>query len=137
VTFDLQRFLDAQAHTYDQALAELRAGEKRTHWMWFVFPQIAGLGRSGMAQRFAIPGLAEARTYLAHPTLGRRLVESARALTALDTADPVAVFGPVDAQKLQSSMTLFALAAPDEPVFREVLDHYFGGVEDEGTTSRV
>jgi uncharacterized protein (DUF1810 family) len=137
VTFDLQRFLDAQAHTYDQALAELRAGEKRTHWMWFVFPQIAGLGRSGMAQRFAIPGLAEARAYLAHPTLGRRLVESARALTALDTADPVAVFGPVDAQKLQSSMTLFALAAPDEPVFREVLDHYFGGVEDEGTTSRV
>jgi uncharacterized protein (DUF1810 family) len=137
VTFDLQRFLDAQAHTYDQALAELRAGEKRTHWMWFVFPQIAGLGRSGMAQRFAIPGLPEARAYLSHPTLGRRLVESARALTALDTADPVEVFGETDAQKLQSSMTLFAHAAPDEPVFREVLDHYFHGAEDDATTSRL
>jgi uncharacterized protein (DUF1810 family) len=135
--FDLQRFLDAQEHTYQQALAELRAGEKRTHWMWFVFPQLAGLGRSGMAQRFAISGLPEARAYLGHPTLGRRLIESARALSGLDTADPVAVFGPVDATKLQSSMTLFAQAAPEEPVFREVLDHYFGGALDEGTTSRL
>jgi uncharacterized protein (DUF1810 family) len=135
--FDLQRFLAAQAQTYDQALAELRAGEKRTHWMWFVFPQLAGLGRSGMAQRFAISGLAEARAYLSHPTLGRRLVESARALTDLDTADPVRVFGSVDAQKLRSSMTLFAHAAPDEPVFRAVLDHYFDGTEDDATTSRL
>jgi uncharacterized protein (DUF1810 family) len=135
--YDLQRFLDAQAQTYDQALAELRAGEKRTHWMWFVFPQVAGLGRSGMAQRFAISGLAEARAYLAHPTLGRRLVESARALTGLDTADPDRVLGPVDAQKLRSSMTLFAHAAPDEPVFREVLDHYFDGIEDDATTGRL
>jgi uncharacterized protein (DUF1810 family) len=134
--FSLQRFVDAQAQTYDQALQELRAGEKRTHWMWFVFPQLTGLGRSGMAQRFAISGLEEARAYVAHPTLGRRLVESARALTDLDTADAGQVFGPVDAQKLQSSMTLFALAAPDEPVFRQVLDHYFGGEMDEGTTSR-
>src|SRR4051794_17370938 len=132
----LQRFVDAQSQTYDQALAELRAGAKRTHWMWFVFPQIAGLGRSGMAQRFAISGLEEARAYIGHPTLGRRLVESARALTGLDTADPVAVFGPVDARKLQSSMTLFARAAPDEPVFREVLDHYFAGAEDTGTLDR-
>ena len=135
--FHLQRFVDAQAQTYDQALAELRDGEKRTHWMWFVFPQLGGLGRSGMAQRFAISGLEEARAYVAHPTLGRRLVESARALTELDTADPVAVLGPVDAQKLQSSMTLFAVAVPDEPVFRQVLDHYFGGTLDEATTSRV
>jgi uncharacterized protein (DUF1810 family) len=135
--FDLQRFVDAQAQTYEQALTELRDGEKRTHWMWFVFPQVAGLGRSGMAQRFAISGLAEARAYAAHPTLGRRLVESARILTNLDTADAVAVFGPVDAQKLQSSMTLFAVAVPDEPVFRQVLDHYFDGAEDEGTTSRL
>jgi uncharacterized protein (DUF1810 family) len=134
---DLQRFLDAQAQTYDQALDELRAGQKRTHWMWFVFPQVAGLGRSGMAQRFSLSGLPEARAYLGHPTLGRRLVECARALTDLDTADPVEVFGPVDAMKLQSSMTLFAQAAPDEPVFREVLDHYFGGALDEGTTSRL
>ena len=137
VPHDLQRFLDAQTQTHDQALAELRNGAKRTHWMWFVFPQIAGLGRSGMAQRFAISGLPEARAYAAHPTLGRRLVECARALTELDTADPVAVLGPIDAQKLQSSMTLFALAVPDEPVFRLVLDQYFGGELDEGTTSRV
>ncbi len=137
MTFDLQRFVAAQAATYDQALAELRAGEKRTHWMWFVFPQIAGLGRSGMAQRFAISGLEEARAYVAHPTLGRRLVECARALTALDTADPERVLGPVDARKLRSSMTLFAHAAPEEPVFREVLDHYFDGTEDDATTNRL
>ena len=136
-SFDLQRFLDAQTQTHDQALAELRNGAKRTHWMWFVFPQIAGLGRSGMAQRFAISGLPEARAYAAHPTLGRRLVECARALTDLDTADPVQVFGSVDAQKLRSSMTLFARAAPEEPVFQQVLDHYFDGARDEGTTSRV
>ncbi len=135
--FGLQRFVDAQSQTYDQALAELRAGQKCTHWMWFVFPQVAGLGHSGMAQRFAISGLDEARAYLAHPLLGRRLVESARALTALDVDDPAAVLGSVDAMKLQSSMTLFALAAPDEPVFREVLDHYFGGELDQGTTSRL
>ena len=135
--FGLQRFVDAQSQTYDQALAELRAGHKRTHWMWFVFPQVAGLGHSGMAQRFAISGLDEARAYLAHPLLGRRLVESARALTALDVDDPAAVLGSVDAMKLQSSMTLFALAAPDEPVFGEVLDHYFGGELDQGTTSRL
>jgi uncharacterized protein (DUF1810 family) len=135
--FDLRRFVEAQAHTYDQALCELRAGEKRTHWMWFVFPQIAGLGRSGMAQRFAISGLAEAQAYLAHQTLGRRLVECARALTDLDTADPVHVFGPIDAQKLRSSMTLFAHAAPDEPAFRAVLDQYFDGTEDDATVSRL
>jgi uncharacterized protein (DUF1810 family) len=135
--FDLRRFVDAQTQTYDQALAELRAGQKRTHWMWFVFPQIEGLGRSGMAQRFAISGLAEARAYLAHPVLGRRLVECARALTALDTADPVEVMGGIDAQKLRSSMTLYAHAAPDQPVFREVLDHYFGGAEDDATTARL
>jgi uncharacterized protein (DUF1810 family) len=134
---DLQRFVDAQAHTYAQALAELRTGEKRTHWMWFVFPQVAGLGRSGMAQRFALANAAEARAYLAHPILGRRLVECARALTALDTEDADAVFGAVDAMKLRSSMTLFAVATPEEPVFREVLDHYFGGRLDEATTSRL
>jgi uncharacterized protein (DUF1810 family) len=135
--FGLQRFIDAQAHTYDQALTELRAGEKRTHWMWFVFPQVGGIGRSGMAQRFAISGLDEARAYLGHPTLGRRLIECARALTALDTADADRVLGPVDGQKLRSSMTLFAHAAPDEPVFREVLDHYFDGREDDATTNRL
>ena len=134
---DLQRFVDAQAHTYDQALAELRAGRKRTHWMWFVFPQIAGLGRSGMARRFAIADLAEAKAYLSHPALGRRLVECARALTALDTEDAVEVFGPVDAMKLRSSMTLFARAAPGTPVFGQVLDRYFGGRADEATEQRL
>jgi uncharacterized protein (DUF1810 family) len=135
--FGLQRFVDAQAQTYAQALAELRAGAKRTHWMWFVFPQVAGLGRSGMAQRFALADAAEARAYVAHPLLGRRLVECARALTALDTDDADAVFGSVDAVKLRSSMTLFAVATPEEPVFREVLDHFFGGELDEATTSRL
>jgi uncharacterized protein (DUF1810 family) len=132
----LRRFVDAQRDTYDQALAELRAGRKRTHWMWFVFPQIAGLGRSGMAQRFALSGVQEARAYLAHPVLGPRLVECARALTALDVDDPVAVMGSIDAVKLRSSMTLFARAS-DEPIFREVLDHYFAGAEDDATVSRL
>ena len=134
---DLRRFVDAQEQTYAQALAELRAGRKRTHWMWCVFPQIAGLGRSGIAQRFAIRDLDEARAYIAHPVLGPRLVECARALTALDTEDPAEVLGDVDAQKLRSSLTLFTLAAPDEPVFRDALDHYFDGDLDEATTSRV
>jgi uncharacterized protein (DUF1810 family) len=135
----LQRFVEAQDRdgTYDQALRELRAGRKRSHWMWFVFPQVAGLGRSGTAQHYAVSGLAEARAYLAHPVLGPRLRECAAALTGLAGADPVAVFGPVDAQKLRSSMTLFAAAAPDEPVFREVLGQYFGGAMDEATTSRL
>ena len=135
--FDLQRFVDAQRSTHDQALAELRAGQKTTHWMWFVFPQIAGLGRSGMAQRFALAGLDEARAYLAHPVLGPRLVECARALTDLDVDDPVQVMGSIDAQKLRSSMTLFARAAPDEPVFPAVLDRFFGGERDEQTTRRL
>jgi len=137
--FDLARFVDAQdsGGTYDQALGELRAGRKHSHWMWFVFPQIAGLGHSPMAQHYAISGLPEARAYLAHPVLGRRLVECARTLTGLAETDAVRVLGPVDAQKLRSSMTLFALAAPEEPVFRGVLDHWFAGVEDEATTSRL
>ncbi len=137
--FGLQRFVDAQDRdgTYDQALRELRAGRKRSHWMWFVFPQVAGLGRSGTAQHYAVSGLAEARAYLAHPVLGPRLRDCAVALAELDGTDPVAVFGPVDAQKLRSSMTLFAAAAPDEPVFGAVLEQYFGGTPDEATTSRL
>ena len=135
--FGLQRFLDAQAQTYDQALAELRAGRKRTHWMWFVFPQVAGLGRSPTAQHYAISGPDEARAYLAHPVLGPRLVECAQALLDLPGEDAAAVLGPVDAVKLRSSMTLFAHAAPGEPVFRAVLEQYFGGAEDDATTSRL
>ena len=135
--FDLQRFVDAQAQTYDQALAELRAGEKRTHWMWFVFPQIAGLGRSATAQHFAISGLDEARAYLAHPVLGPRLVESARAVLSHPDRTAREIMGSPDDLKLRSSMTLFAHAAPDQPVFRQVLDHYFDGTEDDATTSRL
>jgi uncharacterized protein (DUF1810 family) len=136
---DLHRFVDAQdsGGTYAAALAELRAGAKRGHWMWFVFPQIAGLGRSHTARHYALAGLAEARAYLAHPVLGPRLVECARALLDLDGRSAVDVLGPVDARKLHSSMTLFALADPGEPVFADVLAGYFGGELDPGTTSRV
>ena len=137
MTHDLDRFVDAQTDTYAQALGELRAGVKTSHWMWFVFPQVAGLGRSSTAQRYAISGLDEARAYLAHPVLGPRLVECAEALTALPGSDAAAVLGPVDAVKLRSSMTLFAHADPAQPVFRAVLDRYFGGQEDEATTSRL
>jgi uncharacterized protein (DUF1810 family) len=105
--------------------------------MWLVFPQIAGLGRSATAQHYALPGLDEARAYLAHPVLGPRLLECARALTGLAGTDAARVFGSIDAQKLRSSMTLFARAAPDEPLFRQVLDQYFGGAEDDATTSRL
>ena len=131
--------MDAQnaGGAYDAAVRELRNGRKRSHWMWFVFPQIAGLGRSATAQHFAISGLAEAQVYLAHPVLGPRLVECARILTQLPGTDAVAVFGPVDAQKLQSSMTLFAQSAPTEQVFQQVLEQYFAGKGDDGTISRL
>jgi uncharacterized protein (DUF1810 family) len=134
---DLQRFVDAQddLRTYDSALAELRAGRKRSHWMWFVLPQLAGLGMSSTAEHFGIRGLAEARAYLAHPVLGPRLRNCARALADLGTDDPVAVLGPVDALKLRSSMTLFARAEPEEPVFRQVLEQYYDGAEDPATVS--
>jgi len=137
--FNLQRFVDAQdaGGTYDTAVRELRAGRKRSHWMWFVFPQIAGLGRSATAQQFAISGLPEAEAYLAHAVLGPRLVACARVLTELPGRSAVDILGPVDAQKLQSSMTLFAHAAPEEKVFRTVLDRYFAGEADSGTTSRL
>jgi uncharacterized protein (DUF1810 family) len=136
---DLDRFVRAQDErgTYDQALRELRAGRKTSHWVWFVFPQIAGLGRSDTARRYAIGGLPEARAYLAHPVLGDRLRESARALTGLDTRSPDQVLGGIDAMKLRSSMTLFMRAAPDEPLFAQVLDQYFGGAADDATDARL
>ncbi len=137
--FELQRFVDAQdaGGAYASAVSELRDGRKLSHWMWFVFPQIAGLGRSPTAQRFAISGMPEARAFRAHPILGPRLVECARILTHLPGTDAVTVLGPVDAQKLRSSMTLFTRTAPEEPVFQEVLDQYFGGESDAATTSRL
>jgi uncharacterized protein (DUF1810 family) len=139
VDFDLERFVRAQddGGTYEAAVAELRSGRKRSHWMWFVFPQVAGLGSSPVAQQFALSGLDEARAYLAHPVLGPRLVEAARALTGLAGDDPVAVLGPVDALKLRSSMTLFAHAAGGEPVFADVLAQYYGRAEDPATLSRI
>ena len=139
MSFDLQRFVDAQdaGRTYERALAELRAGAKRSHWMWFVFPQIAGLGFSDTSRRYAISGLAEARAYLDHPVLGLRLRECAQALLDLPGADPAAVLGSVDAQKLRSAMTLFARAAPEEPLFAAVLEKYFAGRHDPATTSRL
>ncbi len=134
----VQRFLHAQDDgTYDAALRELRAGSKRGHWMWFVFPQLAGLGHSAMARRYAISGLAEARAYLADEVLGARLRECAAALLALPGHDAVAVVGSIDAMKLRSSMTLFALADPAEPSFTAVLDRYFDGRPDGETTSRL
>jgi uncharacterized protein (DUF1810 family) len=136
---DLSRFLDAQDRggTYEQALAELRAGRKHGHWIWFVFPQVMGLGRSTASQYYAISGLDEARAYLAHPVLGPRLVEASQALLELSGRDPVRVLGSTDAMKLRSSMTLFEAAAPDERVFGEVLERYFGGERDEATTARL
>jgi uncharacterized protein (DUF1810 family) len=135
--YDLSRFVDAQERVYDDAVSELRAGRKTSHWMWFVFPQIAGLGRSPTAQRYAIGSLGEAEAYLAHPVLGERLRASARVLTELEGRSAEQVFGGLDAQKLRSSMTLFARAAPDEPLFRDVLARYFGGEEDRATLQRL
>jgi len=123
----LDRFVEAQAGTYDTALAELSAGRKRTHWMWFVFPQLAGLGSSPAAQRYAIAGLAEARDYLAHPVLGPRLAEAARALLGVEGRSAGQILGHPDDLKLRSSMTLFAEAADDPAVFRAVLDKYYDG----------
>jgi uncharacterized protein (DUF1810 family) len=135
----LERFRAAQDEggTYDRAVAELRAGQKRSHWMWFVFPQIAGLGRSPMARRFAIASLDEARAYLADPVLGPRLRECARILVGLGESDAGLVLGDIDAVKLRSSMTLFARADPQEPVFAEVLDRFFGGEQDAATLERL
>ena len=135
--YDLARFALAQdaGETYASAVAELRAGRKIGHWMWFVFPQIAGLGMSPMSRRYAISSLEEARRYLAHPTLGERLGECARILTELDGKTAQEIFGAVDAMKLRSSMTLFARAAPESPLFRAVLDRYFDGLPDEATNA--
>jgi len=142
MTLDAARFLTAHddGATYAAALAELRAGRKRGHWMWFVFPQVAGLGSSPTSRFYALAGIDEARAYLDHPVLGARLVECAATLLDLPGNDPVAVLGGIDAQKLRSSMTLFAHAADADgqrAVFRTVLDQYFEGVDDPQTVSRL
>jgi uncharacterized protein (DUF1810 family) len=137
--YDLERFVIAQNErgVYDNALAELRRGRKSSHWMWFVFPQIAGLGTSPTSRRFAISSLAEAEAYLRHPVLGPRLLECAQTVAAARATTAEEIFGGIDAQKLHSSMTLFLLAAPDEPVFRTVIEQYFGGEPDDATDARV
>jgi uncharacterized protein (DUF1810 family) len=137
--FHLRRFVDAQedAAIYARALGELRAGRKQGHWIWFVFPQIAGLGYSSMARAFAISGREEATAYLLHPVLGHRLRECAQALTALPGNDLEVILGGIDAVKVRSSMTLFAAVAPDEQGFTEVLAQYFGGEPDAATIARL
>ena len=131
----LERFVAAQnqAGTLAAAADELRAGRKRSHWMWFVFPQIAGLGQSPISRKYAISSLAEARAYLAHPILGPRLLECTRIVADLEGRTAQEIFGGIDAMKLRSSMTLFAHADPSEPLFGRVLGAYFGGIPDEAT----
>ena len=134
---DLDRFIDAQHLVHDRVLAELRGGRKTGHWMWFVFPQVAGLGFSEMSRRYAIGSLDEARAYLAHPVLGPRLRECAAIVLATRDRTAEQVFGGIDAVKLRSSMTLFHRAAPDEPLFREVLVRFYGGVPDPATDAQL
>jgi uncharacterized protein (DUF1810 family) len=129
----LAEFVRAQDAVYDDVLRELAAGRKETHWMWFVFPQLAGLGSSRMAQKFAIASLDEARRYLAHRVLGPRLAECTRLMLATPHNDVRAILGYPDDLKFRSSMTLFAATAPQEQVFREALAMFFGGEEDERT----
>ena len=131
--FDLDRFVAAQEGAYDRALAELRRGRKDSHWMWYVFPQIAGLGQSSMARHFAIRGRDEARAYLDHPILGSRLRECTRTINALGSRTAEAIFGAIDTMKLRSSMTLFKAVGDAGDPFAECLVKYFGGAEDEAT----
>jgi uncharacterized protein (DUF1810 family) len=125
----VDRFIEAQRAVFDTALAELRRGKKRSHWMWFVFPQLAGLGHSATAKLYGLAGLAEARAYLDHPVLGPRYIACVEALQDLPTCDPVTVFGPTDAMKLRSSLTLFEAARPS-PLLAAALDRWFGGDRD-------
>ena len=131
--FDMERFVAAQDSTYRQVVGELSAGRKRSHWIWFIFPQLAGLGFSAMARHYAISGLAEARAYLAHPVLGARLRECSALVLAVQGATVHGIFGAPDNMKFHSSMTLFAQAAPEEALFRDCLDKYFGGLADQAT----
>lgn len=137
--FALDRFVRAQdaERTYETALAEIRRGSKVSHWMWFIFPQIAGLGYSAIAQEYAISSRAEAQAYLNHPVLGPRLVECAGAVVASEDRTAEQIFGPVDAMKLRSSMTLFARTDPGQSVFTEVLARFFAGMADPETDRRL
>jgi uncharacterized protein (DUF1810 family) len=135
--FDLQRFVEAQTGVHEQVCAELRAGKKRSHWMWFVFPQIRGLGSSPMAARFAISGVEEARAYLEHAVLGKRLRECTGIVLGVQERTAEEIFGYPDDLKFHSSMTLFAKAQEGAGVFGEALERYFGGKMDRGTLERI
>ena len=135
--FDLNRFVRAQEADYEGALAEIRSGRKRSHWMWYIFPQFAGLGPSAMSQRYAINSLAEARAYLAHPILGPRLTEIADAVLNVQGRTAHEIFGSPDDLKLSSSATLFALVSPADSVFQRIIDKYFDGSRDEKTLALV
>ncbi|MDZ4782760.1 MAG: DUF1810 domain-containing protein [Planctomycetia bacterium] len=131
--YDLQRFVDAHEQAYSSAIAEIRAGRKRSHWMWFIFPQFAGLGSSAMSQRYAIRSSQEAKAYLLHPQLGERLIACAESLLALHGLTCQQIFGAPDDMKLRSCATLFAQVTPANSVFEQLLDKYFGGARDEQT----
>jgi uncharacterized protein (DUF1810 family) len=135
--YDLERFVEAQAEVYEQACAELRAGRKRSHWMWFVFPQIRGLGSSPMAVRYAVSSLEEARAYLDHAVLGPRLRECTGIVVGLQGRTVGEIFGYPDDLKFHSSVTLFAKADVEGGVFGEALEKYFGGKMDRGTLERI
>jgi uncharacterized protein (DUF1810 family) len=132
-TFNMQRFVDAQEPVIDDAFAELRKGKKRSHWMWFVFPQVAGLGTSDMARHYAIASSAEASAYLQHQLLGARLVACCELVNAIDQQTAEEIFGHIDALKFRSSITLFAAVAPEQPVFQATLDKFFSGSPDTKT----
>ena len=129
----LERYIKAQAPIYAQALAELKQGHKQSHWMWYVFPQFTGLGHSPMSQAYAIQSLEEARQYLAHPVLGARFRECCRALMDIQNRTAHEIFRTPDDLKFRSSLTLFSQAAPEEPLFLELLNKYFGGKKDAAT----
>ena len=131
--YDLSRFLVAQEEMYETALSEIRSGRKRSHWIWFIFPQLKGLGSSSMCARYGINGIGEAKAYMADPVLSARLIEISEALLALAASDPRDVMDPPDDKELRSSMTLFREAAPGQPVFQKVLDKYYHGRADEIT----
>jgi uncharacterized protein (DUF1810 family) len=135
--FELDRFVRAQEAEYERALTEIRGGRKRSHWMWYVFPQVAGLGLSETSQRYAINSLAEAHAYLAHPILGARLTEIAEALLNVQGRTAHEIFGSPDDLKLNSSATLFAMVSPADSVFHQIIEKYFDGKRDEKTLALV
>ena len=135
--FDLQRFVDAQASVYERVRTELRNGRKQSHWMWFIFPQIAGLGHSTMAQRYAISSLREAEAYIKHPVLGTRLLECTRLVLQVEGKSAYEILGSPDDMKFHSSLTLFARAAPQEEIFSTALEKYFDGRDDALTIAKI